>query len=229
MGLKKIDGIENLTDRAYQVLKEYIVSLPMDANVKLSETRLAAELGISKTPVREALRQLATEGLIDIKSRRGTFLVSFDEEDVKELFDIREYLEALAVNELITRITDQDIEKLEKILTELNSSALAGDKGKYNKLDADFHAELVWMSGNKRLFRFFTTIQAQVQGVRARSIRLPGRPNKSNNEHWQLLETIQKRDQKAAEELIRQHIRNVKEDLLKNFQANNKHEKVEMA
>lgn len=218
MSLKKIGGIENLTDRAYQVLKDYIVSLPMNADVKLSETRLAAELGISKTPVREALRQLATEGLIDIQSRRGTFLVKFSSEDVKEIFDIREYLEALAVNELITKVTDEDIKKLTKLLTDSSSSALAGDKTKYSEIDADFHALLVSLSGNTRLYRIFTTIQAQIQGVRTRSIRLPGRPDKSNKEHWELLKALQERDQETAEKVIREHIRNVKEDLLANFQ-----------
>lgn len=227
MGLKKIDGIENLTDRAYQILKGYIVTLPMNVDVKLSETRLAAELGISKTPVREALRQLAAEGLIDIQSRRGTFLVRFSSEDVKEIFDIREYLEALAVNELVTKINDRDIEKLSKLVTDSNSSALAGDKAKYNELDASFHALMVFLSGNKRLYRIFNTIQAQVQGLRTRSIRLPGRPDKSNKEHWEILKALQKKDQKVAEELVRQHIRNVKEDLLKHFQLSNLEEVVD--
>jgi DNA-binding GntR family transcriptional regulator len=219
--LKRIDLVENLTDKAYNTIKNYIMSLPLNSNEKLSETTLAETLGISKTPVREALRILANQGLVEIQPRKGTFLAEFTNKDIKEIFDIREYLEALAINELFERINKEIIISLEKIANDAHQASLNNDKLTYNKHDDYFHKKIVALSDNSRLYEMFEKIQIQVQRVRAHSIKLPGRPGKSDSEHLLIVQALKNKDREKAEQYLREHINNVKHDLIKFFRERN--------
>src|SRR5512139_2864913 len=147
----------SLGSRAYQELRRIILEGQVGPGKKLNEGELAKALGISRTPIREAINRLEKEGLVEIFPQRGAFVIQFTEKDVYELFLIRENLEGLATYLAAEKIDEKDLLKLEACIEGFNEPYTEKDIQRYAKEDFKFHQTIVTLSGARRLINLIST------------------------------------------------------------------------
>lgn len=175
------------------------------------ETEVAKFLNISRTPVREALKELEADGLVTSYNSRGTFVSYISPYDVEEIFSLRITLELLALNLSMDFITDEDLDLLEKKFTELLND-FSWEKN--HETDTELHSLIINKSGNKRLKIFIDTLNGQIERFRRIASKDAVRASKSVSEHMEIIDHIRKRDLKACEESLIKHLEGVKKSVL---------------
>lgn len=206
---------QSLTESIYQQIKEEITKNIYKPGDRLQEQQIAETLGVSRTPVREALSRLVLEKWVKKHSRRGYFVSNPSNQDIKDMYEAREALEALAVELMMPKISDEDIAELENIFLDFNEALINHDLPERFKQDRKFHDQLIKLSGNNVLVDLYNQLGGIIQ--RTRWIRR-GDNNLlkiTQREHEELLKALIDRDEKLAVKLTRSHIKRVKEDLLK--------------
>ena len=199
----------SLSIRVYDHVKRRIVANELPFGSKLTEDGLAKELGISRTPIREALNRLAQDRLVTVSPGRGAFVATFSFDDMVQLLEIRETLEGMAARLASKRITKETLEKLrQRLKAAAQKQEHNGYKG-YLDADRDFHECVISACGNHQLSQLMKSLQDRIQMLRSRSVMLPGRARKSFQEHMEIIDALSARDPDLAEEKIRTHIRNV--------------------
>src|SRR5262245_16054725 len=136
------------SDRAVERLRERILNGEYAPGERLGEVELADKLGVSRTPVREALRLLAAEGLVEITTNKGARVVEYPDHDLDHIFLIRARIEGLSARTAATRASTADIDKLDEIATELAERAMRGELDEVYRLNADYHSTLNGLSGS---------------------------------------------------------------------------------
>ena len=203
----------SLSIRVYDHVKRRIVANELPFRSKLTEDGLAKELGISRTPIREALNRLAQDRLVTVSPGRGAFVATFSFDDMVQLLEIRETLEGMAARLASNRITKETLEKLrQRLKATAQKQEHNGYKG-YLDADRDFHECVISACGNHQLSQLMKSLQDRIQMLRSRSVMLPGRARNSFQEHMEIIDALSARDPDLAEEKIRTHIRNVRGDL----------------
>lgn len=208
--MKKLRIPDNLTTLAYKTIKNYIWEGRLDQGARLTEEFLARQLGISKSPVREALNRLESEGLIRIEPRRGAFLRTFSIKEIADLYDLREALEGHAV--ATARLGPELLEKLRQSVERLQRFMKANDKLRYINEDIQFHALLARATGNQRLVEVLENLQHQVWLFRRHTYDLSR--SKAVASHRAIVEALEKGDKRRAERLMREHISGVCQQLI---------------
>ncbi|NCB92656.1 MAG: GntR family transcriptional regulator [Clostridia bacterium] len=205
----------SLRGKVYQSIKENILSGKYGSGVELRENTLAEELGVSRTPVREALRQLGLEGLVEIIPNKGAHVVGITDKDVKDIYMIRSYLEGLSARWATKNISNTQLNELEEIilLSEFNLKKSQNDQ--MVKLDGRFHHILYQASDSRMLEHVMSDFHRYVQHARASSVATKDRAEKSVEEHKAILEAIKEKDEDLAEKLANEHILNVMKNLHK--------------
>lgn len=173
---------------------------------RLSEPELARELGVSRTPVREALRALEREGLLQRTPGRGIVVVDITPDDVDEIYTIKSVLEGVAVRLACRRATDKEIERLYRFTDEMQALADKDDIAAYAAVSREFHAALIRAARSRPLSEVYRLVDAPIQRLRVFALAQPGRPRASVREHRAILDAIARRDPEAAEALIRTHV-----------------------
>lgn len=206
----------NSRSRVIAVMREGIISGQFAAGESLSEIALAEEFGVSRTPVREALKQLQTEGLVEIRPRVGTFVTSPSRREIVELFEMKELLEGAAARLLAVRGAVPEVARLQANVRESDEVARAGDAGRYAELVEEFHALLITGSDNSKLQAHYRTLMNQLAYARlvSTSLAQPGRLLQSDQEHHRVLELIVAKDGDSAERVMREHVRASRRALL---------------
>lgn len=161
--------------------------------------------------MREALKQLESEGLVRHVPDRGTFVSEVTSADIEEIFALREILEIKALQVGLLHISAEEIEKVEEELLALEEGGRDDD---FFESDRLLHSLVVRYSGNRRLVGFLNTINAQIERIRRISALRPHRLAKSKQEHLAIIRAIKTRDLRSAERLLREHIHNVKQSSL---------------
>lgn len=209
-GMKKLETPQNLTALAYDSIRAYILREDLDEETRLTEEFLSNQLGISKSPVREALNSLHTEGLIRIEARRGAYLRRFSAREVKDLYDLREALEVYAVGAA-------DLSP--KLFTELRHSAQrtrkllkANDKIGHIEEDTLFHGLIASATGNDELCRVLSNVQSQIWLCRRRTYELSS--STAPDAHLAILEALEAGHRKEAQAAMRSHIDLVRQRLI---------------
>ena len=208
--MKKIKIPSNLTSLAYDSIKQYILDGKLDEDARLTEEFLSTALGISKSPIREALNRLETEGLIRIEPRRGAYLHEFSTKDIHDLYDLREALETHAVRtaelsrELIAGLK-QSVRRMRKLLKE-------NDKPRYIDEDMRFHASLAMATANDRLSRALENVQNQIWIFRRKTYDLSS--STAADFHEAIAAALEAGDRTRAERAMREHISTVRRKLL---------------
>ena len=177
---------------------------------------IGEELGVSRTPVREALRQLELEGLVTIVPNKGAYVKGITKKDVHDIYKIRSLLEGLCAKWATEHITDQQIEELEEIvlLSEFHLKKQGQGKAKQvSDLDGKFHKVLYEASNSRILEHVLSDFHKYVKMARTMSVGEKERAEKSIDEHRAILEAIRKKDANLADHLANQHIMNVMEIL----------------
>lgn len=202
---------KTLTHQAAEVIRAMIVDGDLQPGEALSEFALAAELGVSKTPVREALLQLRLEGLVDIQPRRGTFVFQMTPVQVRELSEMREVLELAALRLAMERHPKRLASLLEALLPQMAQAVAAAEFTHYRQLDRRFHQTIAELSGNAYLVDAYTAIAWRIQTLRNRLSRDAELNRSSLEEHTRLLERIVARDAAGARDLLAKHIGHTRE------------------
>lgn len=205
----------SLADVVCRALREGITSGRLSPGVRLREVALARHFGVSTTPIREALRWLEREGLVEVQANRGAVVAGFDPREVAHLYEVREVLERRAVRRAAGAPEPRDFARVERLLAEAHAHVDEPDQVAFNRLDVEFHRAVSDLGGNPHLAEAAERVHRQIQGVRTRcAAPLPGRPAVSQAEHQALLSAIQRRDPGAAETLVRAHIEGVRDAVL---------------
>jgi len=204
--LPKIGNDISLTEQAYMAIKDAIINNKFKPKEILSEEALAVELGISRTPVRSALKRLDLECLITINSGRNAVVADISEEDMDKVFPIRAVLEPLAARIAASRINQDQLDELEKVLFVQEEAVKKGDFELYLQKDYEFHTMLAKFSDNEMLFGFIQNVTSHVQRFLILSQTLQSNSVIANEEHKGVLEALKRRDAQAAEEKMRAHV-----------------------
>ena len=208
--MKKIEIPSNLTTLAYSSIREYILQGRLDENSRLTEDFLSDQLGISKSPVREALNRLEAEGLIRIEPRKGAYLRRLSLVEIKELYDTREALESHVVRTAV--VTPALLAELRQSLKRQRSLLKANDKPHYIEEDVRFHSLLAQATGNAFLCSLLSNIQNQIWLSRRRTYDLSS--STAPDYHDAIVKALEEGSADAAERAMRDHIRNVLQRLL---------------
>jgi DNA-binding GntR family transcriptional regulator len=205
---KAIITSENLDQKAYQIIKDMIENRTLPPGQKIPQEKLAAELGISRTPLLGALKFLEQEKLIETRPRRGFFVRSFSMEEMVSIFEIREVLEGLSARRAAQSITNSQKMQLTKIFAPFTDLADITDYQAYSRADRKFHNYLAQISSREFLNSILQTFNivslAYQYPTREGLIRSP---NETITEHISIIEAICNRNPKAAEQRMRQHLR----------------------
>jgi len=207
----------SLGNQAYHELKRIILERQVPPGGKLNEGELAAALGISRTPVREAINRLEKEGLVEIFPQRGAFVVQFTEKDIFELFLIRENLEGLAVHLAAGKINENDLSGLESCVQGFQEPFKKNDIQRYAREDFKFHQTIILISGARRLINLISTLHDYIRMFRLTTVGLSGRMKVSLSEHLCIIEALRQKDPDEAERRMREHIRNVRDGVMANI------------
>ena len=208
--MKKLKIPSNLTTLAYSSIKEYILDGRLDENSRLTEEFLSTQLGISKSPIREALNRLETEGLIRIEPRRGAYLRRLTPGEVANLYDLREALEAHVTR--TARTTPALLAELRQSLKRQRALLKANDRTHYIEEDIHFHAELAQATGNQHLCAVLENIQNQIWLSRRKAYDLSS--SSAPDHHEAIVEALDAGDRARAEAAMRKHIQNVRGRLI---------------
>ena len=210
----KLDSYKPLRDVVSEALREAIVGGVLKPGERLMEIQLAEELGVSRTPVREAIRKLELEGFVIMMPRRGTYVADLSIKDINEVFEIRTALDVLAAGLAVERITEEELEQMERLLVEIGEYIEQGDLDKVVDIDSKFHDVLYRASRNDRLVGIISNLSEQFTRFRSISIAYPGRIKNTLEEHSRLVEAIAQRNVEAAQQMAREHMENAEQTLL---------------
>jgi DNA-binding GntR family transcriptional regulator len=200
--------LENRTLREQVVdhLREEILSSRLAPGTELGEVALARSLGISRGPLREALGQLAAEGLVTIAPRRGAVVKRLSRQEFIDAYQVREALESLAIKLAVPRLSTADKSELHRMCEEMEDEAEAGNVDRFFEINRRFHALLVHASGNLKLEEVHAQLVAQMGRLMKKSAELRGGIRQSAAEHRSILGAVDAGDPERAAQLLEDHI-----------------------
>lgn len=198
----------NLDFHIYQAVKEMITSRKLIPGTKILQDNLARELGISRTPLVNALKRLEHEKLVLAVPRRGFFIRAFTQQEMVEIFEIREVLEGLTTRRATLKATSEQLKRIKRFFDEFQAGDALGDVKRYAQEDRKFHHYLIEVGGAGMISDFidaFNFITLSYQLTSQEGLVRP--PAETYAEHIDIIEAIQNRDADQAEKLVRHHIR----------------------
>ena len=210
-----LDTYQPLREAVCETLRDAIRTGILEPGERLMEVQLAEELGISRTPVREAIRKLEQEGYVIMMPRRGTYVSDISTNDVKEIFEIRSALESLATGLAARRIEPEELETLQNLLIEIEGYIIENDMEKIVETDIKFHGLLYKVSRNERLVSIISNLKEQLARFRTLSMSYPGRLQETLEEHSEMVEAIANGDVSAARDAAEHHMERAEKTLLK--------------
>lgn len=187
-------------------LRSRIYAHELEPGAWLDEQALAAAMGISRTPLREALKVLAAEGLVTLRPRRGCYVAELSEQDVDEIFPVMALLEGRSAQEAAVRATARDLRQLDAIHAELERCAEAGDADRFFEANQAFHDAVQALAGNRWLKQLIDDTRKFIKLTRRDSLRLDGRLKQSLAEHRAILAAFHAADATGAARLMHDHI-----------------------
>ncbi len=206
-----------ISEEVYEKIKMKILKNILVPGERLIELELAEDLSVSRTPVREALKQLEQDGLITYYPRKGSIVSEVSVEDALELYEVREYLEGLAVKIVCLNISRKEIRTLEEIVKEMENQINLKDHEKLKKLHAQWSEAIINMADNKYLRTTMISLYENLGRISRVSLYYWEQSTIAYKEIKHILESIIEGDEKESEELARVHVRNAKDRYLSNI------------
>lgn len=214
----RLDSYQPLREVVCETLRDAVRRGILKPGERLMEIQLAEELGVSRTPVREAIRKLEMEGYVIMMPRRGTYIADLSIRDVNEVFEIRTSLESLASGFAASRITEEELEKLQRLLVEIGAHIKNGDMESIVRTDTEFHDLLYQASRNTRLVGIISNLREQLTRFRTASMSFPGRLKATLEEHRNIVEAIAQGDEKTARKAAEHHMEKSEQTFLASMQ-----------
>jgi DNA-binding GntR family transcriptional regulator len=206
--LAPLDDTSTFKDRAYASLRDVIVSLNVydhPDEVRLDERRLAQDLGISRTPVREAMAQLEREGFVRSVPRRGIYVVRKTKQEVIEMITAWAALESMAARLITTTASTDEIAQLRKMFTKFEDGTLHAKLDEYSEVNIEFHQSIIRMSRNSVLIDLAENLFTHMRMIRRKTIGDGDRADRSIRDHMNIIEALEARETARAEEFVRDH------------------------
>jgi DNA-binding GntR family transcriptional regulator len=195
-----------LYEEVAELLRQRIFRRELEPGSWIDEVKLAQEYGISRTPLREALKVLATEGLVTMKMRRGAYVTEVSDQDLEEVYHLLSLLESDAAGVVATTATEAQLRELQAIHADLE--AAVGDPDRFFAINERFHMRLLEIAGNRWRNQMVADLRKVMKLNRHNSLLKSGRIAESLAEHGLVVQALQKRDAAAAVERMREHFRN---------------------
>lgn len=222
----KLDSYQPLREVVCESLREAIRKGVLRPGERIMEIKLAEELGVSRTPVREAIRKLELEGCVVMMPRRGTYVADMSIRDINEIFEIRTALESLSNSLAAEHITEDELEHLQRLLVIIGGYIKEFEEGKDRKdregamekiveTDIEFHDLLYHAARNNRLVGIISNLRDQLTRFRTLSMSYPGRLEATLEEHRKIVEAIANGDGRGASKAAEHHMENSEKTLLK--------------
>lgn len=209
------------TDEVYESLRSAILTRLFLPGQRLLSDELASQLGVSLTPIRHALSQLAVEGLIEVHPRSGTYVASMTPDEVEETFEIRAALEALAASRAVKRVTPEDLAGLDELLQRLAEPVRSEeDRKAHESANLEFHRRLLEISGSKKLLELYESLHAHIQIARIHASEgtnfaaLRPRLQQEQREHEAIVAALRQRSASKLQTALRDHIGRAEASLL---------------
>jgi DNA-binding GntR family transcriptional regulator len=203
-----LEDTSTFADRAYAALKGVILSLDIyekPGDVRLDERQLASDLGISRTPVREAMAQLEREGFVRSVPRRGIYVVRKTKQDVVELITAWAALESMAARLITQNAADEEIATLRQMFTKFEDGELHARLDEYSEVNIEFHQSIIRMSRNRVLIDLAENLFTHMRMIRRKTIGQEDRADRSIRDHMNIIQALEARDTERAEDLVRNH------------------------
>ena len=209
LSLKPVENPVALKDRIYEELKSAITSMNVyadDDEYRLDERRLALEMGVSRTPIREALCRLENEGFVQNIPRRGAFVARKSKKEVLEMITVWAALESMAARLVIENATAEEIATLREMFSSFDEDGAAQARiDEYSETNVSFHQALFRLSRCDLLSRITENLFLHMRSIRMRTIAEKDRASRSIIDHMSIIEALEARDTELAERLVRQH------------------------
>lgn len=202
MKRKPIERHQTLREKILETIREAILRGALKPGEKVAEPELAERFGISRTPIREAFRQLESEGYLTVIPRKGAVVTALSERDVEEFYAIKSVLEGYAARMAATNLSSKDMERLEAINDRLEQLAKDGDVKTFFRVHNEFHELFIRAAGNEKLLELIGHLLMKFNRLRMASLSLPGRMEISVNEHKKILDAFRKNDGERANQLV---------------------------
>lgn len=208
IALAPLEDTSTFADRAYTALRDVIVRLNIydqAEDVRLDERQLASDLGISRTPVREAMAQLEREGFVRSVPRRGVYVVRKSRSEVVELITAWAALESMAARLITQNATGDEIATLRDMFTTFENGQLHAKLDEYSEVNIQFHQAIIGMSRNSVLIDLAANLFTHMRMIRRKTIGEQDRADRSIRDHLNIIEALEARDTARAEALVREH------------------------
>jgi len=205
----KLENYELLNQKAYRALKRAIIQGDLTPNSKLILSEIAKSLGISNTPIREAVNKLASEGLIKIIPNKGIIVKEINIDDFQEILQVRAFLDGLIAKLSAKKITDKEIDDMMEIIHKMEQCLKEDDRLTYNDLDIKFHDFLLTIAGNNTLKEIYNNLIVHGHRFRLRTLKIPDRMGKSLKEHLKIALKIKERNPAEANRASQEHIESI--------------------
>jgi len=201
--------------RAYEQIRRNILASTIPVGTALSEYQLAKEIGVSRTPVREALKRLEQEGLVRSVARRGTFVADLTVRDIVEIYQVRVQLEGLAARVAAEQMELKEVDELLAELDRAEKLVRQGDLDASREHDKHVHKQIIESTSNSRLTQILAMLDDQVHRIRQRAMSNATRVPATLKEHRAVLQAIKKRDGVTAEKAMRDHLQAARDNAIK--------------
>lgn len=205
--LQRLGPTGTTVDAVHEVLRQSIIDGELKPGLRLRSDALATEMRVSRTPVREALRKLEAEGFVVRSGTSGLIVRALTEQDLTELFYVREALEGMAARLTAMNATPAEIAEIRELLEDIDAVARRGDIKRLRRLTGEFHRRVCQASHNARLSQSLNALLDQVRQNPVTTLDLAGRPLEAVKEYRRLLKAIEDRDADRAEKMAREHRR----------------------
>ena len=208
-----------LRDVVFNTLRKAILKGELKPGERLMEIALAERLGVSRTPVREAMRKLELEGLVVMIPRRGAQVANITEKDLNDVLEVRIALENLSIENACARMTEEQLAELKKAGRYFEETIKGGNLVKLAEADVAFHEVIYKASDNRRLNQVLNNLREQIYRYRVEYLKEEETRNVLVKEHEEIYEAIKNRDVKKAQEISFRHIENQREAIIRSIRA----------
>ena len=212
-----------LSDQAYEILRDSILRQELPPGHRLDLDELQHQLGISRTPLKEALNRLATEGLVTIIPRRGTYVTQLTAQDVAERFEVRQILELGVADQLVANLTDEQLDHLRQLYADMavliTADGMVTDYFRFLDKDREFHRAMILLAGNRLLLEIYDGLNLNLQMAKVFYLAQDKRVREVDQEHYQILQALEARDAEALKVAIRNHIQSSKQAVMPKIEA----------
>ena len=210
--LRPLNTSMSLRDQAYAALKQAIMNADIYAHreeIRLDERQLSQALGVSRTPIREAMSLLEQEGFLRTVPRRGVFIVRKTKKQIVEMIEMWAALESMAARLATINASNEDIASLRHMFDEFLNSAPADHIDEYSDANIAFHQAIIRLSGSHLMGKTIENLFIHVRAIRRMTISQRDRAGRSIIDHMQIIEALERRDTEQAERLVREHSLNL--------------------